>query len=42
MPVVLLEDGKTYCAKCDTILQVFGPRRLRVAGNREGDLRTHD
>ncbi len=42
MPIVYLEDGNTYCAKCDTHIQVFSPARVRVAGSREGDLRTAD
>ncbi len=42
MPIVLLEDGNTYCAKCDTHIQVFSPTRVRVVGGREGDLRTSD
>lgn len=42
MPIVFLEDGNTYCAKCDTHIQVFSPARVRVVGGREGDLRTSD
>jgi hypothetical protein len=42
VPVVYLADGKTYCSRCDTHIQVFSPTRVPVAGKRDDDLRTHD
>ena len=42
VPVVYLADGKTYCSRCDTHIQIFSPARVPVAGNRDDDLRTHD
>ncbi len=42
VPVVYLSDGKTYCSRCDTQIQVFSPARVPAAGTRDDDLRTHD